>query len=45
MGFQAAADFDDILGMSLNQITDELITRQPPDAQAIIRVLLGDRRD
>jgi transposase len=27
--------------MSLDQITDELIARQPPEAQAIIRLLLG----
>ena len=27
--------------MSLDQITDELIARQPPEAQAIIRVLLA----
>jgi transposase len=41
IGLLAAANFGDISGMSLNQITDELIARQSAEAQAIIRLLLA----
>lgn len=37
----SAGDFGDTKGMSF-QITDEIIARQPPEAQAIIRVLLAE---
>ena len=36
-----ATDFGDRWGMSLDLITEEMIARQPAEAQAIIRVLLA----
>jgi len=37
-----AGVFGDIMGMSLDELSEELIARQPPEAQVMIRLLLAE---